>query len=227
MDAELPVRCDHACGNGTRDDTLAIKRTRTWRRYISSRYLYRLRILIVITAKTLLVQGVMSAISAGMLIYAATVEMLAGDFVFGDVEGGHHHHHHAHDDDEDPRFGHEHEHPRVAHMHDRQSTDHKWNGHQHHASNGNGGSVGQTSKCLPPPFVRRESERQRTFGHGDDMERNAGPNIVGTRATASSPTGEAHEHGEGVKKASMGKRDLAVVSLLAGVGTMILVALGE
>ncbi len=29
-----------------------------------------------------------------MLIYAATVEMIAGDFVFGDVDGGHHHHHH-------------------------------------------------------------------------------------------------------------------------------------
>jgi zinc transporter 1/2/3 len=42
----------------------------------------------------LLIQGVMSAISAGMLIYAATVEMIAGDFVFGDVDGGHHHHHH-------------------------------------------------------------------------------------------------------------------------------------
>lgn len=45
-------------------------------------------------ADMLLTQGVMSAISAGLLIYAATVEMIAGDFVFGDVEGGHHHHHH-------------------------------------------------------------------------------------------------------------------------------------
>ncbi|KIY44655.1 Zinc/iron permease, partial [Fistulina hepatica ATCC 64428] len=36
------------------------------------------------------VQGILSAISAGMLIYAATVEMLAGDFVFGKLgsEGG-------------------------------------------------------------------------------------------------------------------------------------------
>ena len=39
----------------------------------------------------------MSAISAGMLIYAATVEMIAGDFVFGDVDGGHGHGHgHGH-----------------------------------------------------------------------------------------------------------------------------------
>ena len=60
----------------------------------------------VVTAPLKFFQGIMSAISAGMLIYAATVEMIAGDFVFGDVEGGHghghglgghHHHHHSHD----------------------------------------------------------------------------------------------------------------------------------
>ncbi|KAJ3879741.1 Zinc/iron permease [Lentinula edodes] len=39
-------------------------------------------------ARMLLTQGLMSAISAGMLIYAATVEMMAGDFVFGNL-GGH------------------------------------------------------------------------------------------------------------------------------------------
>ncbi|TFK16710.1 Zip-domain-containing protein [Coprinopsis marcescibilis] len=50
-----------------------------------------------------LIQGVMSAVSAGMLVYVATVEMIAGDFVFGDVEGGHHHHHGHH-------HSHEHEH---------------------------------------------------------------------------------------------------------------------
>ena len=33
------------------------------------------------TAHLVLLQGVMSAVSAGMLIYAACVEMLAGDFV--------------------------------------------------------------------------------------------------------------------------------------------------
>ena len=48
-----------------------------------------------------LIQGVLSAISAGMLIYAATVEMLGGDFVFGDVAGDHGH---SHD------YGHGHEH---------------------------------------------------------------------------------------------------------------------
>jgi len=49
----------------------------------------------------LLIQGLMSAISAGMLIYASTVEMIAGDFVFGDVEGHHHHHGHGHGDAEE------------------------------------------------------------------------------------------------------------------------------
>ncbi|KDR73070.1 hypothetical protein GALMADRAFT_142756 [Galerina marginata CBS 339.88] len=52
-------------------------------------------------ASMLLIQGIMSAISAGLLIYAATVEMIAGDFVFGDVEGHHHHHHHQHEAGED------------------------------------------------------------------------------------------------------------------------------
>jgi zinc transporter 1/2/3 len=48
-------------------------------------------------AQMLLIKGTMSAISAGMLIYAATVEMIAGDFVFGDVDGGHGHGHgHGH-----------------------------------------------------------------------------------------------------------------------------------
>ncbi|KAG5351651.1 hypothetical protein C0989_005423 [Termitomyces sp. Mn162] len=61
-----------------------------------------------------LTQGLMAAISAGMLIYVSTVEMLAGDFVFGDVGGNHGHGHghgHGHDhgrldqQDEDERKG--------------------------------------------------------------------------------------------------------------------------
>ncbi|KAF5375928.1 hypothetical protein D9615_008224 [Tricholomella constricta] len=54
-------------------------------------------------ARMHLTQGLMSGISAGMLIYAATVEMLAGDFVFGDVGGDH---------------GHAHEHTSHGHVHD-------------------------------------------------------------------------------------------------------------
>ncbi|KAJ7216285.1 Zinc/iron permease [Mycena haematopus] len=49
---------------------------------------------------TLLVKGVMSALSAGMLIYAATVEMIAADFVFGNLEDGPGHAHaegHSHE----------------------------------------------------------------------------------------------------------------------------------
>ena len=61
-----------------------------------------------------LIQGLMSGISAGMLVYAATVEMLAGDFMFSDVgveHGlGHDHHHHHHHDVEETREGHGHEH---------------------------------------------------------------------------------------------------------------------
>ncbi|KAJ7086432.1 Zinc/iron permease [Mycena belliarum] len=45
---------------------------------------------------TLLVKGVMSAVSAGMLIYAATVEMIASDFVFGNLEDGPHVHGEGH-----------------------------------------------------------------------------------------------------------------------------------
>ncbi|KAJ7039059.1 Zinc/iron permease [Mycena alexandri] len=45
---------------------------------------------------TLLIRGVMSAVSAGMLIYAATVEMIAADFVFGNLEDGPHGHGHGH-----------------------------------------------------------------------------------------------------------------------------------
>ncbi|KAK0209188.1 ZIP zinc transporter-domain-containing protein [Desarmillaria ectypa] len=41
-------------------------------------------------SQMLLTQGLMSAISAGMLIYAATVEMIAGDFVFGNLNGHEH-----------------------------------------------------------------------------------------------------------------------------------------
>ncbi|KAH6910747.1 ZIP zinc transporter-domain-containing protein [Coprinopsis sp. MPI-PUGE-AT-0042] len=103
-------------------------------------------------------QGIMSAISAGMLIYAATVEMIAGDFVFGDVEGGHghghghHHHHHHHDSEQGP--------------------------HHHHHGQGKAQSTGQQDEERPP-------------------------------------------------QASLAKKALAVVSLLVGVVTMVVIGLGE
>jgi hypothetical protein len=38
-----------------------------------------------LTVEMLLIQGIMSAVSAGMLMYAACVEMLAGDFVMDPI----------------------------------------------------------------------------------------------------------------------------------------------
>ncbi|PPQ70357.1 hypothetical protein CVT26_013791 [Gymnopilus dilepis] len=114
----------------------------------------------------LLVQGIMSAVSAGMLIYAATVEMLAGDFVYGDVDGHHHHHHqHAEESDDEP------------------AAEAEAGGLQR------GGEVGPSTQ----------------IGHGS----------------------EGHEGEQSQGKSSIGKRLLALVSLFAGSGMMVLIALGE
>ncbi|KAJ7208022.1 Zinc/iron permease [Mycena pura] len=61
-------------------------------------------------SSTLLLKGLMSAVSAGMLIYAATVEMIAADFIFGNLEDGHghghgHSHESAHDLEEESKGG--------------------------------------------------------------------------------------------------------------------------
>ncbi|KAK2462410.1 hypothetical protein APHAL10511_005716 [Amanita phalloides] len=75
-------------------------------------------------ALMLLTQGVMSAVSAGMLIYAATVEMLAADFVFGDVSGGHSHPHfaghHGHTHGPDLEYGSGTERPAREHVFERE-----------------------------------------------------------------------------------------------------------
>ena len=102
----------------------------------------------------------MSAISAGLLIYAATVEMIAGDFVFGDVEGHGHHHH--------------------------------------------GSPNAKQSE-------RGEGEGEGTVDHDHDE-------VEGHE--------DEHEH-NGHGASSMGKKALAVASLLAGVLGMVLVGLGE
>nr|GAT48972.1 zip-like iron-zinc transporter [Mycena chlorophos] len=94
----------------------------------------------------LLIKGVMSAVSAGMLIYAATVEMLAADFVFGNLEDG--------------------------------------MGHSH--------------------------------GHGASHSHEVEPEDVSGKDAADTK-----------KPASVGRRATALVSLLAGVGSMVLVSLGE
>lgn len=88
----------------------------------------------------------MSAVSAGMLIYAATVEMLAADFVFGDVAGGHSHHSGGHG-----RGGHEHE-----HGHGRGGR-----GRGHHAGDvegGNGHLAGGSETPLSADGVPPEDE---------------------------------------------------------------------
>src|SRR5712675_2285040 len=86
-----------------------------------------------------LIQGLMSAISAGMLIYVSTVEMIAGDFVFGDV-GGHSHHGHGHSHDH--RF-----------MEDEQRT------HTKQAKSGSrtSGTTAQSEEPTTPPFAEDEA----------------------------------------------------------------------
>jgi hypothetical protein len=115
----------------------------------------------------LLIQGIMSAISAGMLIYAATVEMIAADFVFGDVEGNHHHHHHGHGDAE-----------------------------------------GREPRSRASSVARRAEERM-------DVDSIAGV------------SGEGVLGGTKSSKATIAKKALAVLSLLAGSAMMVLVGLGE
>lgn len=89
----------------------------------------------VLLASMKLVQGVMSAVSAGMLIYAATVEMIAGDFVFGDLEGHHHHgpggHENEHDHHDHEPHPHDHEHLGLP-IEQQQHHHH----HDHHPSIG-------------------------------------------------------------------------------------------
>jgi zinc transporter 1/2/3 len=149
-------------------------------------------------ASMLLIQGVMSAISAGMLIYAATVEMIAGDFVFGDVDGGHHHHHHephahkghAHDDDNHP-------------VHWAEETGVQKRGRPHRNAQA------------------AEAELQR---------QDLGENGVDVSLLPSSPLADDDEDDLSMsktKQASLGKRVLAIVSLLLGVVMMIMVGIGE
>ncbi|KAJ3563634.1 hypothetical protein NP233_g8815 [Leucocoprinus birnbaumii] len=130
-------------------------------------------------ARMYLTQGIMSAISAGMLIYVSTVEMIAGDFVFGDVEG---HSHHGH--------GHSHDLPSMEDE-ERALPD-------------------QAQPIMGRPFVTGpeeipSSELQENQHSAEELD-------------------EHHHHHHHAK---IGKKMLAVLSLLAGVGGMVLVGLGE
>ena len=132
-----------------------------------------------------LIKGVMSAVSAGMLIYAATVEMIAGDFVFGDVEGGHHHHHAVHQEDE----GHGHTQP-----HEGLSDD-------------------------------ETHERGRGTRRQTDIE-DALVDVSGLPTRSLTQVRDEDIH-PSTQQAGLAKRVLAVVSLLMGVGMMIIAASGE
>src|SRR6266540_1695394 len=121
----------------------------------------------------LLIKGVMSAISAGMLIYAATVEMIAGDFVFGDVEGGHHHHR----------------------GHEEEMIEHGLNNDAEHHDTMDAQRRGR-SQVLHSS--RPRSPSLTLEGEGDDQS------MAMT-----------------TKQASIAKRVLAVISLLMGVGMMV------
>ncbi|KDR73837.1 hypothetical protein GALMADRAFT_227608 [Galerina marginata CBS 339.88] len=117
-------------------------------------------------ASMLFTQGIMSSISAGMLIYSATVEMIAGDFVFGDVDGHNHHHQQQQDDNEDDVAAHD-----------------------------NG----------------------QTHGHGHELT-----GSISISGLQSINGGEANQ-----TRASVWKKALAVLSLFAGSGMMVLIALAE
>jgi len=140
----------------------------------------------------------MSAISAGMLIYAATVEMIAGDFVFGDVDGGHHHHHHEPHVDEGSA-------PIQDHAHDHDDRPHHWADETGAQKRGRPHTNGQLTEEMHVDDDPRYFPSPLADESGDD-------HLTTPRTT---------------KPASMAKRVLAIVSLLLGVMMMILVGIGE
>ncbi|KAF9483627.1 Zinc/iron permease [Pholiota conissans] len=216
-------------------------------------------------AKMLVVQGVMSAISAGMLIYAATVEMLAADFVFGDVEGGTHHHHHhgGHDHDHEHEHELEHEHENGHHntSHNRIQPQHNDRARSPPRTRKRSGTVTSAPHAMAPaaagaPSCPRSSpipaywmdsapgkaikfkvtpRLARGSTDDDDDAREDEDDDVREEERSSAHNGLGHGHGhghghddgDGTQKASVAKRAVAVLSLLAGVGMMVLVGLGE
>ncbi|PPQ72809.1 hypothetical protein CVT26_003329 [Gymnopilus dilepis] len=161
----------------------------------------------------LLIQGIMSAVSAGLLIYAATVEMIAGDFVFGDVEGHHHHHHHAHEEGEGQSQA-------EPHTHD----------HPHHPLHTKGPQ--RTRPTLSGPSVGEPSAVEGAAAELGMQEAAAGEEPLEREVVAAAEEGEGEAKGEGEGEGErrgtpVGKRVLAVLSLFAGAGMMVLVGLGE
>lgn len=196
-------------------------------------------------AQMRLVQGIMSAVSAGLLIYASTVEMLAGDFVYGDVDGGHGHHHHSHEEDRDHFHdehakgglhrhddSHEHEHEHDHRQEQRHSHSHRRSRHASRTGSTPHAHAHRLSKLfsaenettspshLPPPADC--SARTVTLSIADadalaEPRRGVDPGMVHeTEAVPEHPP-----------KASLRKRLLALASLFAGAIMMVLVGLGE
>jgi len=154
----------------------------------------------------LFIQGVMSAISAGMLIYAATVEMIAGDFVFGDVDGGHHHHHHEPHADEGSAPVQDH-----AHAHDYDDRPNQW-----------ADETGAHKRGRSHNTANADVETQR-----QDMGDHHDPQFVPLSPLADESGDDHLTTPRTTKQSSMAKRVLAIVSLLMGVVMMILVGIGE
>lgn len=132
-----------------------------------------------------LIQGLMSAISAGMLIYVSTVEMIAGDFVFGDVEG---HSHHGH-----------------GHLHEPPPTEDEERAHGRNQTKLGPRSTGVADQGEEPTTLSiQDGAPESEEGHDYHQYHH-----------------HHHYHGK------IGKKVLAVMSLLAGVGGMVLIGLGE
>ncbi|TFK38474.1 ZIP zinc transporter-domain-containing protein [Crucibulum laeve] len=151
-------------------------------------------------ARMYLTQGLMSAISAGMLIYAATVEVIAGDFVFGDVAGHSHSHGHSHGggfDTEDAFSDAEDVQSALSDDEDEQHPQGHAHAHMH--------EPGHSQKHHPERIRKRR--RQSGSGSTNDVE-------------------EAAKELEG-RDGRLRKKVLAVCSLLAGVGGMVLIGLAE
>ncbi|PFH49632.1 hypothetical protein AMATHDRAFT_62735 [Amanita thiersii Skay4041] len=154
-------------------------------------------------ARMLLTQGLMSSISAGMLIYAATVEMLAGDFVFGDVSGGHSHHGggastHSHGYEGDLEVGH----------------------------GDGGGSRGRELQGGEGSLRALQSHHHNDgeYDHRDrDRDDHDDVNHDDHEGTEHDYLHESDAH----KQSTVGQKALAVVSLLAGVVVMNVTALLE
>jgi zinc transporter 1/2/3 len=141
-----------------------------------------------------LTQGLMSAISAGMLIYVSTVEMIAGDFVFGDVDG--HGHGHGH-------------------------------GHELLPSSATTTTIQDEERAAAAPWSSRKSSAAAAVG-SNLAASSRSAQLESQDVDEEVPKQEDHhEHVDHRHHGKINKKVLAVASLFAGVGCMVLLALQE